>query len=189
MNNLPTALPQSGSLATSKTLDLSPLASQLLLKGRGDAAVEQILALPAVVAEVKAAYPAIMARVAPAGDDVVMSTIGRRFGTFPQPNRNEAEEAAFWEDYLDALQDIPAEAIELGMKAWIKLPTARFLPKPGELRALALEQAADLYTAASRAKRVMRAEPKAAPVDELTAEERRALVADALKGIGGKTPA
>ena len=40
------------------------------------------------------------------------------------------------------------------MKAWVQKPEAQFMPKPGELRALALKAAEPLYQAASRARRV-----------------------------------
>ena len=190
MTNLPTAPPQSGSLATTGTLDLSPSLARLLREGRAEAALEQIASVPALVEEVRAAYPAIMAQIAPAPAEAVAAVLGRRFAIYPQPDRGEAEEAAFWEDYMEALHDIPAKALEDGMKAWVKLPSSKFLPKPGELRALALEAGAPLYTAASRARRIAKLAPPApAVVDDISAEAKRALVEDALSRMGAKKPA
>jgi hypothetical protein len=150
--------------------------------------VDAILAVPALVDEVVAAYPAIMASVAPGGDRSVRGVVMRRYAIYPQPDRSDAEEAAFQADYFDALSDLPAEALEAGMRAWIKRPDARFLPKPGELRAMALDAGVKLYTAASRAKTVMRRlDENRVFVPKETAAERAAAVQEMLKGLRAKS--
>jgi hypothetical protein len=51
---------------------------------------------------------------------------------------NAGEWAAWWADYTDALGDLTETALELGMREWVRRPDSRFMPKPGELRELAL---------------------------------------------------
>lgn len=101
---------------------------------------------------------------APAGEEGVYRVIYPRRALFPQPKRTEAEADAWWNDYYDVLVDIPESALEAGMKAWIAKPDARFMPKPGELRALALKTANDAVRAHDRCKAAVEFEgARAAP--------------------------
>lgn len=63
----------------------------------------------------------------------IRDIIGTRFATFPQPERDAGETAAFWADYYGALEGLTAAQIEGGMKAWVADPASEFLPKPGKL--------------------------------------------------------
>lgn len=72
-----------------------------------------------------------------AGEEGVRRVIGSRRALFPQPERTKAESAAWWADYFDALAELPEGAIEAAMQAWVKMPEAEFMPKPGKLLELA----------------------------------------------------
>jgi hypothetical protein len=88
--------------------------------------------------ELRAMMPQLRdAAIGPAGKEGVTAIIGRRFVLFPQRERSEGEWLAWWADYHAALEDLPSEAIEAGMQAWVKQPDVEFLPKPGKLRELA----------------------------------------------------
>lgn len=72
-----------------------------------------------------------------AGPDGVRRVVGRRLALYPQTEMNDGEWAAWWADYTDALGDMALSALEAGMAEWVRRPTSQFMPKPGELRALA----------------------------------------------------
>jgi len=122
----------------------------------------------------------------PAGEVGVREVIGRRFAMFPQPDRTDAEWASWWADHFDVLADLSVGALEAAMQAWVKLPDAEFLPKPGKLRELALTTPSRAVGAYQRAKAAMEYvpprtyDPTAAPGvtprilrTEPTAEEKR----------------
>jgi hypothetical protein len=73
-----------------------------------------------------------------AGPKGVRLVVGRRLALYPQTEMNEGEWAAWWADYTDALADVALTALEEGMAEWVRRPTSQFMPKPGELRGLAL---------------------------------------------------
>lgn len=100
----------------------------------------EIARTPALLAEAKRILPGLEAQAKwPAGAEGVKRVIGSRFGLYPQPTRDAGEWTAWWSDYLSALQDIPLPALEAAMVEWVRKPDAQFLPKPGELRYMALQ--------------------------------------------------
>lgn len=100
--------------------------------------IQAIAASTELLEEARACLPALRsAAFDPASRPAIRRIIGARFATYPQPHREEPEWAAWWQDYFDALADLPAPAIEAGMKAWLALPDSEFMPKPGRLRELA----------------------------------------------------
>lgn len=96
---------------------------------------------PTLQAEARSALPRVeeIAR-RPAGEAGVRAVVGRRFALYPQADRSDAEWAAWWEDYYDALADLPMVALEAAMAAYVRDPASEFLPKPGKLRDLAMRQ-------------------------------------------------
>lgn len=91
-----------------------------------------------MLAEAKAVLPSLRSMATmPAGEEGVRRVIGSRRALFPQPERTPSESAAWWADYFDALAELPEGAIEAAMQAWVKLPEAEFMPKPGKLLELA----------------------------------------------------
>lgn len=104
-----------------------------------DEAARLIVADSALVREARVLVPALTHRARTVATKPEMKNIiFARFPLFPQPQRAEWEWDVWWADYFDTLEGLTAEAVENGLKAWIAKPDSRFLPKPGELRALAL---------------------------------------------------
>jgi hypothetical protein len=131
---------------------LSPALASCL-KTTDEAAIEAIASTPALAAEARQQIVRVGMLVRkPATREEILQIVGSRFSTFPQPQRGEAEWAAWWSDYFQTLSDVSAESLELGMRAAIARADTEFLPKPGQLRALAIRQ----LTPGARAVNLMR---------------------------------
>lgn len=120
------------------------------------------------------------------GDDAVKRVLGQRFATYPQSHRSDEEWAAWWQDYLDALGDQPAAALEAGMRQWVKTDTSGFMPKPGQLLALVKAAAEPHWRALSRANRLSKMDSPVEPAQYGTPEERAALAAEVRAAVGIK---
>lgn len=94
---------------------------------------------------------------APAGDEGVGRVVGKRLALFGVNLTPEAS-AAWWSDYLDCLADLPESALEAGMRAHIRSGAA-FMPKPGELRQLALKTQNPAVRAVERARAALEWQP------------------------------
>lgn len=109
-----------------------------------------------MVEEARVVLPTLHAEAtAPAGEAGVKHVVGKRFPTFPQPVRTEGEWKAWWEDWFTALADLPLVGVEAGMRAWLAIDQTGFLPKPGQLRALALTTPSRTINRYQRAKRAV----------------------------------
>jgi hypothetical protein len=132
----------------------------------------------------------------PAGKAGVMRVISRRFALFPQPERDESEWAAWWADYVEALQDMTEAKIEAAMAAHIKSPEGEFLPKPGRLRALAseIETKSVAMEALNRVTMLRNREEQAAPPEsekeryKPSQEEMKAIMAEFHAKMAAKCP-
>lgn len=89
-----------------------------------------------------------------AGQAGVREVVGRRFATYPQPERSPGEWAAWWADYFDVLEGVTLAALEAGMRAYIREGSSEFMPKPGKLLELARTTPSNAMRAYGRAKRV-----------------------------------
>lgn len=133
-----------------------------------DAAVAKIATTPALLAEARTLIPQLRHRARTlASDAEIKASIGRRLAIYPQGDMSAGEWSAWWTDYAEALAGVSAEAIEEGLKAWIAKPDARFMPKPGELRAIAQRTATPTLQALNVLDRA------ALLADEIEAFERR----------------
>lgn len=113
-----------------------------------------------MLAEARQALPALKeAAVAPAGDEGVTRVVSARFVVYPQREMTVEESVAWWTDYFDALSDLPEAAIEAGMRAWVREGASEFMPKPGQLRQLALETENRPARAYERARRAVEYQP------------------------------
>lgn len=171
-----------------------PLASWLLDEPTDAKAVAVIAKSDLLRSEATMMMPAMRhAALRPASEKEIRDIIGSRFGTFPQPQRDEGEAMAFWADYLDALAGLTPAQIEGGMKAWVSDPKAEFLPKPGKLAELARQstQVGRWTRAYNRAQAAVVASQKhEAPAlagPKHSPEEVRALVAETLAALS-ETP-
>lgn len=93
----------------------------------------------------------------PSGPDGVKAVVGRRLALYPQTEMNPGEWGAWWADYFEALEDIPTVAVEAGMAAWVRRPESQFMPKPGQLRELAMNTPNDADRAYNEALRQLEA--------------------------------
>lgn len=118
------------------------LTSWLLEEATDAKAIEVIAKSDILRSEAAMMMPAMrQAALTPATLVEIRNIIGMRFATYPQPERDEGEAAAFWADYFDALQGLTPAQIEGGMKAHVQDPKSEFLPKPGRLADLARQSA------------------------------------------------
>lgn len=157
------------------------LTSLLDSTGSPDEAMRGILADPALIAEARAILPALkQVAFAKAGTDGVRAVIGRRFATYPQPKRNDAEAAAWWADYYDVLSDVALASLKAAMRAYVALPDSEFMPKPGRLRELAFItpcRSLGRYQRAARAVQIAD-EPPSLPAPKVDPGEVRAMLAE-----------
>lgn len=152
-------------------------ALSLLLQSAGSVSDEIANASPALVAEAQGALPALRQRVEQGGKDAVRKVLIQRFATYPQPKRTDEEWSYWWADYEDALSDQPAQAIEAGMREWVRTDQTGFMPRPGQLLTLVKAAAEPHWRALSRATRLAKTEPKEEPTPE-TLEDRQRMAAE-----------
>lgn len=177
---------------------LSTRLIELLKCSDGEAAKSSIASDAALLAEARAALPALRRHANQAsGADGVKAVIGRRFVTYPQGARSDGEWVAWWADYTDALSDLPRGALEAAMKAWVARQDSKFLPMPGELRALARQSVNPAQVAYDRAYFASveangPSDPYRLPKPEPTPRDREAvrdLLADYTARMEAKRPA
>ena len=142
-----------------------------------ETAIDLIASDPRMLAEAKAALPALWKRLDAGGDEAVQAVISKRLPVYPQGNRTREEWQAWWSAYYDTLSDQPAECLEAGMQEWVRTDQTGFMPKPGQLLALVKAAAEPYYRAVSRANRIAKIEPKPTPTPE-TLEERQRMAAE-----------
>lgn len=138
MNAQVAKLPNSTSVTTTIAA-LSPgLKALLSVEPSNHRAVSEIANNPALLAECKAALPAIHANAtAPAGPEGVTKLITSMFVMFPQPHRSEPEWTEFWRSYHSILADQPMTALEAAKEAVLRDAKIEFMPKPSRLLELA----------------------------------------------------
>ncbi len=172
-----------------------PLASWLLDEPTDAKAVDVIAKSEMLRSEAAMAMPALRAAaLRPASESEVRDIIGSRFATYPQPERDTGETAAFWADYFDALDGLTPAQIEAGMKAHVADPKSEFLPKPGRLADLARQsttpgrwtRAHNRARAAVVQAQASQAKPDA-PVVRHSPEEVKAMLAQTLEALS-QTP-
>ena len=118
---------------------LSPELNSLVGLGTNSGAVNELACNPVMLAEARQALYAIrVCATAPAGEGGVQRVVARRLPTYPQTQMSDGQWAAWWQGYYEACGDLPEVALEAGMTAWVRDPTSQFMPKPGQLRELAL---------------------------------------------------
>lgn len=101
-------------------------------------AVREIAGNPVLLAEAKAALPAIRDNAtAPAGPAGVAKVLSSLFVTYLQPQRSEAEWATFWADYNTVLAGCSLSSLEAAKGACLHNGKFEFLPKPGKFLELA----------------------------------------------------
>jgi hypothetical protein len=98
----------------------------------------------------------------PCGGPAVMQALMPLISLYGVPDKSEAEWAAFWRFYLEALSDLPAAALKAGVAQYVARADSEFFPKPGPLRAICDALAVPVRMAESRARRALAITPEAA---------------------------
>lgn len=135
-----------------------------------------------------------------AGEEGVRQVIGRRFAIYPQPDRSDAEWAAWWADYVETLEGITWAGLDAAMSAYVADPTSEFMPKPGRLLDLSRttpNKSARYYERARRALAYEHQPPPGKPTEarvhtEPTPEDKArvaALMADYQSKFADRMPA
>ena len=114
--------------------------------------------------------------------------VAKLLAVFPAGNMSDAVIDARSEAYDIALEDVPAWAVEVAAKRWIKgevailgdKPNLSFPPSPPQLRALALDELAKMRGALWRYRRLLAGRPERVVPSEL----RREVPADILGALG-----
>ncbi len=90
------------------------------------------------------------------GEDPVDFHLKQLMAVFHVPDRGDAEWVVWWSAYFEDLAELPGFAIGEACKRYRRKKGAEHFPKPGELRALALEAASPLYTAIGRLRQALK---------------------------------
>jgi hypothetical protein len=181
------------------TLALTPgLRSLLIGSETEDEDAARRLAASPHLAEARVNLPAIRNRaMLPAGEEGVRQVVGEALATYPQPDRNDAEWAAWWAPYLSLCADLPMMALRLAMLEHQRGKHRAWLPKAGDLRELALRTRTPAAVAVTRIRRAIalaeskRSLPDAshqAPTPE-EREEMTRMAAELVAHLAEKTPA
>lgn len=98
---------------------------------------------------------ALEIRGAPAGDKAVIAMLTPLVSLYGVSDKGPAEWRVFWKFYINALQDLPREALEAGAADYVSRGDSEFFPKPGPLKAICQRKAEMLLTALGRARRAV----------------------------------
>jgi hypothetical protein len=151
-----TALTDNRSLAKTASDECSPGLWRLLNHSNVTftAAVEEV-AKSADRSELEAVATRLEQHAAGCGDTAVIAALTPLVTLYGITDRSETEWRTFWRFYIDALGDLPAEAVRAGVNDYVQSAKSEFFPKPGPLKALCEERAAPIRRAASRASRAL----------------------------------
>lgn len=93
----------------------------------------------------------------PCGASWVAQTLGPLLTLYGVADKSEEENRTFWGFYIDALGDLPREAVKAGVAEYVADSKSEFFPKPGPLKAICERHAMKLRMAANRAQRALTA--------------------------------
>lgn len=156
----------------------SPGLKRLLTEGDGDGGACRLIHLNAKLrAECQEILPALQGAKTPAAEEEILEILVRNAPTYGITAPGVGGWMVFFGAYLDALEGLPAFAIEDAFLRWNRgeghanLQMASFYPKPGQLFTLAQKGKAELWIAAGRAAKALAyAEAKTKPPPEVRKE-------------------
>lgn len=114
---------------------------------------------PDLRADAVAALPSLVAAAAPCGSKAVIAELTRLVPLYGVSDRREAEWQVFWGFYVEALGNLPLEALKEGVRSYVAKPDSEFFPKPGPLLALCTERANKVWEAKRRVQIAAEAKP------------------------------
>ena len=134
-----------------------------MLKNAEDAAdaARKARHVPAMLEELKLSGGALIAKAQPAHPDDLQAMIMKFFLGLGLKDRDVAEHKAALALWMDALGNLPLDAVRVGITEAAR--TCLYLPKPADVYMAALPHAQELQLIAYRAKRALEEAGKAAP--------------------------
>jgi hypothetical protein len=118
-------------------------------------AVSDLSSDPDLAAKLPALAEQLSRHVEPCGPHRVVEALGPLLTLYGVADKTEGEAKAFWGFYIDALGDLPAEALRAGVAEYVADGRSEFFPKPGPLKAICDRHAMPLRMAANRARRAL----------------------------------
>lgn len=103
-----------------------------------------------LAAELERNIDRLEAACRPAGPEGVVEALAPLLAIFHMDERAGSE--AFWQVYIDVLEDVPICSLNAGVKAYLGRPESDWFPRPGPLKALC---SSDEQTALRRARLAM----------------------------------
>jgi hypothetical protein len=97
----------------------------------------------------------LLVHAEPCGAEAVGKALAPLLTLYGVQSKNPSEWKAFWGFYVDALGDLPAEALKAGVADYVADPKSEFFPKPGPLKAMCERHAIPIRMAASRARKAL----------------------------------
>lgn len=118
-------------------------------------AVADLASDPAARRELVAVNTSLQRHVEPCGAKLVVATLGPLLSLYGVADKSENEAKAFWGFYIDALSDLPVEALRAGVAEYVADGKSEFFPRPGPLKAICERHAIPLRMAANRARKAL----------------------------------
>jgi hypothetical protein len=122
--------------------------------GWADAALD-LAEDPDSLAELALVSDRLQQHVEPCGPHWVVSVLGPLMTLYGVSEKSEGEAKAFWGFYIDALGELPKQAVKGGVGEYVADAKSEFFPKPGPLKALCERHAIPIRMAASRARKAL----------------------------------
>lgn len=110
---------------------------------------------PQAVAELRRVWGGIEAALEPCGGQAVVEALAPLLALYGVPRKTDAEAKAFWGFYIEALADLPREALRDAVREYVADGRSEWFPKPGPLRAIADRKTIPLRMAYSRARKAL----------------------------------
>jgi len=110
---------------------------------------------PVLRGELSLASLRLARHVEPCGAHQVVQILGPLLTLYGVADKSENEAKAFWGFYIDALGDLPAEALRAGVAEYVADAKSEFFPKPGPLKSICDRHAVPLRMAANRAAKAL----------------------------------
>lgn len=110
---------------------------------------------PQAVAELRQCWPQIERALEPCGGHAVVEALAPLLALYGVPRKTDAEAKAFWGFYIEALADVPREALRDAVRDYVADARSEWFPKPGPLKFLADRRTIPLRMAHSRARKAL----------------------------------
>lgn len=117
--------------------------------------MQELAADPGARAELMVVAGQIARHVEPCGAKAVIGTLAPLVSLYGVQDKTEAEWSSFWGFYVEALGNLPAEAIRAGAAEYVADAKSEWFPKPGPLKAICERHAIPLRMAANRAQKAL----------------------------------